>query len=109
MVAPFPTIFWQGATGGKIPQSSTGSRRWHACRPEIELGDLLAFFLRRDQRRAAVELVHDVEEAVLEVFRSGARCKQSTDPNMRHGTFAFGDKRVRRLLDPVVEEGVRVA
>jgi hypothetical protein len=28
---------------------------------------------------------------------------------MRHGTFAFGDKRVRRLLDPVVEEGVRVA
>ena len=110
MVAPFPSIFCQqSATGGKILQGSgIGSCRLGTlARLEVELGDLLAFLRRSDQRRAAVKLVHDVEDAVFEFFRRTLGREQSANPKMSHSTLALRDKRVRRLLDPVVEEGVR--
>src|SRR6266481_3880290 len=67
---------------------------------------MLALLPHGNQRRAAVELVHDVKDVLFDVRWRGPRCKQSANPKMRHSTFAFGDERISRLLDTVVEECV---
>src|SRR6202040_303289 len=75
---------------------------------EVELGNLLALLLPGDQRRAAVELVHDLKDVLFEIIRPGPCREQSTNPKMRHCTLAFGDERISRLLDSVVDEYVCV-
>jgi hypothetical protein len=43
-------------------------RRVHEppARDQVQLGDLLSLFRRRDQRRAAIELIDDVEDRLAD-------------------------------------------
>ena len=65
LVVPLPTLLrQQRATGSEIDQRrGIGRRRLGALAGnEIELGDLLALLDRIDQRRAAIELIDDLED-----------------------------------------------
>ena len=68
--------------------------------------DLLALPLCTDQRRATVEVVHDIEDVLFELVCRGARGEQSTDPEMYHRALVLGDERKGRLLDTIMEECV---
>ena len=108
-VAFFPSALrQQGTAGQEILQSRgiRGCRLGPPSRHEVELGHLLALLLRHDQRRAAVELVHDFKDVLFEVLRRRLRREQPADPEMRHGALAFVDERISRLLDTVVDERV---
>ena len=64
--------------------------------------------MRRDnQRRAAVELVYDVEDVFLEFFGRRQRREQSSNPKVGRGALVFRNERVGCLLDAVVRECVR--
>ena len=108
-VAPLPSVLrQQDAAAGEILQGrGIGGRRLGAlARHQVEPGDLLALRRGGDQRRAAVELVHDVEYLLFQLLGGGSRREQPADPQMRHDALALGNERVGRLLDAVVEEGV---
>ena len=53
-----------------------------------------------------LRLIHDVEDRLLDRVRRDPRRQQSADPEMPVGPLAFGNQRIGRLLDPVVEERV---
>src|ERR1700682_5619037 len=81
-----------------------GCRLGALARHKAERGDLLALLICGDQHRTAIELIHDVEDALFNLLRRGPGREQSTDPEMCHGPLAFSDECVRRLLNTVVEE-----
>src|SRR3990172_1626823 len=60
-----------------------------------------------DERGAAVELVRDLEDLLLEILRRRARPEQSTDLQVHRCPLALGDERVGRLLDAIVREPIR--
>src|SRR5207248_1115080 len=77
-IAPLPPILrQQRRAGGEIAKRRSVSRRGLGARArdEIELSDLLALLSRRDQRGAAVELVHNLKDRLLALF-GGCLCRE---------------------------------
>ena len=108
-VAPLPRVLFQErlARGEIGERRGIGRRRLGArAREEVERGDLLALRARREQRRAAVELMHDLEDRLRALLRGEVCREPPADPQVDDGPLAVGDERIRRLLDTVVEEGV---
>ena len=98
----------QGAT-----RSEVGQRRGVGvsilgtlARDQVELGQLLALVLRRDQRDTAVELIDDLVDDLLAFILWRVRREQSADSQVRIGAQWFRDQRVRSLLDSVVHKTV---
>ena len=109
LVALFPSALrQQGAASHEVLQGRGvgGCRLGSLSRDEVEPGDLLSLLLRDDHRRAAVELVHGLEDLLFEGLGRGVRREQSADPEMRHRALGFADERISRLADAVVEECV---
>ncbi|MFY0533374.1 hypothetical protein [Nannocystis pusilla] len=77
------------------------------ARDEVELGDLLSLRRRGDQRGAPVELVHDLEDLLRELFGGHARGELPAGPEVHRRPLAARDERIGRLLDAIVEEFVR--
>src|SRR5579864_664154 len=76
------------------------------ARHEVEFGDPFSLLLRRDHRRSAVEMIYDVEDHLIELFRPDTRYQYPPDPEMCGSPFALWDERIRCLLNAVVQEGV---
>ena len=55
---------------------------------------------------APIQLVGDIEQMFGEAVRRHARQQHSANPKVCPGALAFGDERIGRLLNPVVEEGI---
>src|SRR5713226_6743273 len=81
-VLSLPTVFGQeGATLIEIGKSRGIGRRvlGTPARYEIECSDLRSLLRRGNQGRAAVELVGDFEDLLLDLFRRRPRRERSTD------------------------------
>src|SRR5262245_66472746 len=76
------------------------------CTHHVSPGDPYALLLLDDKFRAAIELVHNVEDVLLKVPRRGPGREHAADPKMRHCPLVLGDERIRRLSDTVVKECV---
>src|SRR5437016_13116151 len=98
----------QGAT-----RSEVGQRRGVGvsilgtlARDQVELGQLLALVLRRDQRDTAVELIDDFEDDLLAFLLRRVSREQSPDSQVRVGARRLRDQRVGGLPDTVVHKSV---
>ena len=76
------------------------------ARYQVELGQLLAFFARGDQRRAAVELVDDLEDRLLPLLRRRVCHQQPADPQMVRCARCLRDQRIGGFLHAVVDKSV---
>jgi hypothetical protein len=106
LVPPVPSIVGQQRrSGGQIRQrGDVRRRRLGAFRgQQVQLRDLLAFLETGDERRATVELVHDVKDAV----GTERRGESSSDSEMHRRTRFLGHERTSGLLHAVVHEAVR--
>ena len=56
---------------------------------------------------ATIQLVGDIEQMLGQAVRRQARQQLPSDPKVYFGACAFGNERIGRLLNPVVEEGIR--
>ena len=72
-------------------------------RPEVQLGDGVLLSFVGDQRAAAVELVHQIEQVP---FRSGGK-EPPRDPQVDRGALVLRDQGVCCFFHAVVEEFVR--
>ena len=59
---------------------------------QIELGELLTFVSRSDQRLTAVELIDDFEDSLLPLRRWRVRRQQPADPQVVGGPQCFRDQ-----------------
>ena len=65
------------------------------------------FLVAIDQQRGApIELVCDIEQMLGEALCRHARQQDSANPKVRSRPLAFGDERIGRLLNTVVEEPI---
>src|SRR6266850_2595615 len=78
------------------------------ARDQVELSQFLTFVSRRDEGRAAVELVDDLEDDLLALVLWRVRYEQSPDSEVCVGARPFRDERVSSFLDAVVHEPVGV-
>ncbi|MGA8444424.1 MAG: hypothetical protein WB766_04420, partial [Roseiarcus sp.] len=76
------------------------------ARDQIELGNLDALLWRFDQRRAAVQLIYNIEYLFIALVRRGLRREQSADSKVSQGPLVFGDQRIGGLLDAVMDKRV---
>ena len=73
---------------------------------QIELGHLLALVSRGDQRRAAVELIDDVEDRLLPLLGRDVGREPSPDSKVRLVALRLRDQRVGGFLNAIVDEPV---
>ncbi len=73
---------------------------------KIELRQLILFLLSGDQRRATVELIHDLEDSLCVLLCNCMRRKQPANAQMRRGACSLRDLRIRRFLDAIMNETV---
>jgi hypothetical protein len=73
---------------------------------QVELGELFTFVSCSDQRRAAVELVDDLEDRLLPLLRRRPSSPQPADPQVVRGTRCFWDQRIGGFPHPVVDKPV---
>ena len=65
------------------------------------------FLVAIDQQCGApIELVCNIEQMLGEAVRRHARQQHSANPKVCPRALAFGDERIGRLLNTVVEEGI---
>ena len=78
-------------------------------RAQIEPGECQALRRVRDQVAPEIQVVDQVEDPLLARFGIRARQQQPAHRQVHQLLLLGGDQRVGRLLDPVVEKGVRRA
>src|SRR5882672_12595775 len=76
------------------------------ARDQVELSQFLTFVSRRDEGRAAVELIDDLEDDLLALLLWRVRHEQSPDSEVLAGARRFRDERVRSFLDAIMHEPV---
>ena len=76
---------------------------------QVEPGEREALRRVRDQAAPEIQVVHQVEDPLVRLLGIGPREQQPAHRQMHHLFPLGGDQRVGRLLDPVVQEGVRRA
>ncbi len=104
-----PRVFGQQGRAGREVGERRGVGRGSLGPPagdQVELGQLLTFISRRDQRRAAVELIDYLEDRLVPLSRRRPRRQQPADPQVRLGAQVFRDQRIGGFLDAVMEKPV---
>ena len=93
IVPPLPTVLrhQRGAGDQIVQRRGVGRGRLRALASgQVELCELLALVLRRHQRRAAVELVDDLEDRLVALFRWRVRREQPADRRCASARDASG-------------------
>ena len=109
LAAPVPFV-QQRHAGRKIHARRRIGRRRLGLSPGTQIDRRhLRFLVPVDQPCGApIELVRDIEQMLGELVRRHARQQRAADSQVDVGTALFRDQRIRRLLDPVVQECVGV-
>src|SRR5580658_8543932 len=94
----------QGRSGGEIGERGSigGGGLGAPTREQVKLRQPFALVSRRDQGDAAVELIDDVEDRLVPLFRGRVRGEQPADPQVRLGAQLLRYERIGGLLDAVV-------
>jgi hypothetical protein len=92
-----------------VPRRRVGPRRPRLPpREEVEAADGVPLSRIGDEVDPAIELAHDLEDAVLEGLAGQVPEEAPADAQVHRGTRILRDERVGGLPDTVVEEPVRV-
>ena len=105
----FPRVVrQQDRTGDEIGERRgiSGRQLRALARDQVELGQLLTLVSCGDQRGAAVELIDDLEDRLLQLRRRRPRRQQPADPQVVRCTRCFRDQRIGGFLNPVVNKPV---
>src|SRR6202012_4676519 len=104
-VALLPTVLCEElATGSEIVQrrSVSSGGLGAPAGDQVKFGDTLAFLLALDLCGAAIELVHDLEDILLDLLGCSPRRKRSADTKMSRRALPLGDQCIGRLLHTIV-------
>src|SRR5690242_6392049 len=86
----------------------SGARPCAASRDQIQLGNLQPLRGGRDERHAAIELVHDLKAFFLKLVGRRRGSYQPPYPEVSICSRILWDQRISCFLDPVVEKPIGV-
>src|ERR1700722_18720335 len=98
----------QGFPRGQMDQCRfvSGARPCAASRDQIQLGDLQPLCAGRDERQAAIELVHDLKDSFLQLVGRRLGSYQPPYPEVGICSRILWDQRISCFLDPIMEKQV---
>ncbi len=76
--------------------------------PQIELDEELALGRIGDEAAAPVELIDQIEDALLEILGARGGEEGAADGQVHRRALALGDQEIGRLVNPIVHEAVGV-
>src|SRR5580692_1775867 len=100
----------QGFSRGQMNQCRfvSGARPCAASRDQIQLGDLQPLCVGRDERHAAIELVHDLKDSFLQLVGRRRGNYQPPYPEVGICSRILWDQRISCFLHPIMEKQVGV-